>query len=395
MAEQGEECAAEAPVAAPSATDLPGSGIASTAGNNQDDKPPDTSEIGADVRPRRQPAKPKRFLDTEDTKVKPKRSRPTKSPNKPGPKQVDPPKSANDGAPVGIEFLLESADPQGEAADEEPFDEAMAIVTLAKGAQQNSPKPRPSYERRRCKHSRIQSRCKECGGSSICEHSRVRSQCKECGGNSLCVHGRQKSRCKDCGGIGICEHSRVRGLCKECGGNGICEHGRQKSQCKHCGGSSICTHGRQRSHCKACGASSYCHHGRQRSQCKACGGAGICKHERRRSQCRECRGDELCKHRRVRVKCKDCNTLALLPPMPMSIPMITMPPAIVDKPAVSANATTPVTQLPVTQHEPSSPVIQHALSPPPTEPLDATRVSLESHPQSEHNDSNFSSYPLD
>jgi hypothetical protein len=30
-------------------------------------------------------------------------------------------------------------------------------------------------------------------------HSKIRSRCKECGGKSICVHGKRKSRCKECG----------------------------------------------------------------------------------------------------------------------------------------------------------------------------------------------------
>ena len=96
--------------------------------------------------------------------------------------------------------------------------------------------------------------CKECdGSSSVCKHGRIRSACKECGGTSLCEHGRRRSRCKKCGGSSFCEHGRRRTECKECGGGSICEHRRQRSKCKECGGSDFCEHGRRRSRCKECG----------------------------------------------------------------------------------------------------------------------------------------------
>ena len=130
----------------------------------------------------------------------------------------------------------------------------------------------------------------------FCKHDRVRSRCKECGGSSICEHGRQRSHCKECGG----EHSAstivlsVQGVRWVCnlrarpsapsvqggGGASICEHGRRRSQCKECGGASICEHGRQRHECRSvaglnlrarpCGAlgvrsavgGSICEHGR-------------------------------------------------------------------------------------------------------------------------------------
>jgi hypothetical protein len=55
-------------------------------------------------------------------------------------------------------------------------------------------------KRAKCEHGRIQSQCKECGGSRICAHGRQKHQCKECGGSGICAHGRQKSKCLECGG---------------------------------------------------------------------------------------------------------------------------------------------------------------------------------------------------
>ena len=83
-----------------------------------------------------------------------------------------------------------------------------------------------------CEHGvKPRSKCKVC---CACPHSRVRSKCKECGGGSVCVHGRQRSICKECGGSQICVHGRRRTRCKECGGGSLCVHGRQRSRCKEC-----------------------------------------------------------------------------------------------------------------------------------------------------------------
>ena len=41
-----------------------------------------------------------------------------------------------------------------------------------------------------CKHGKVNSMCKDCGGSQICEHKRVRTTCRECGGSAICApHG--------------------------------------------------------------------------------------------------------------------------------------------------------------------------------------------------------------
>jgi hypothetical protein len=144
-------------------------------------------------------------------------------------------------------------------------------------------------KRKRCKHGRVRSQCKDCGGGGICDHGRQRSRCKDCGGGSVCEHGRRRTQCKDCGGGSVCEHGRQRSSCKDCGGSGICEHGRERSRCKDCGGSGICEHGRSRSQCKDCRGSGICEHGRQRYRCKDCGGSGICEHGKQRYVCKECK----------------------------------------------------------------------------------------------------------
>ena len=122
-----------------------------------------------------------------------------------------------------------------------------------------------------------------------CMHGRkVGVSCKECKGVTMCKHGRVKSSCKDCGGA-YCIHRRVRSVCKECGGSSICQHSRKRAECRECRGSGICEHNKVRTGCKECGGSRICEHGRRKYDCKECGGSGICKHNRHRSRCKECR----------------------------------------------------------------------------------------------------------
>ena len=108
-----------------------------------------------------------------------------------------------------------------------------------------------------CPHGRIQSQCKDCGGSRICEHNRQKATCKDCRGSRICEHNRQKAICKECGGSQICEHNRIKSKCKECGGSQICEHNRIKSTCKDCGGSRICEHNREKATCVDCNGDKY------------------------------------------------------------------------------------------------------------------------------------------
>ena len=63
------------------------------------------------------------------------------------------------------------------------------------------------YLKNRCIHNKIESVCKECGGSALCSHNRQKSKCKECFGSSICEHNRIKSTCKDCLGSSYCIHS--------------------------------------------------------------------------------------------------------------------------------------------------------------------------------------------
>lgn len=69
---------------------------------------------------------------------------------------------------------------------------------------------------KRCEHSRVRSRCKECRGGAICEHNRIRYQCKECHGGSICEHNRRRTDCAECGGSQACEHGRLRATCSKC-----------------------------------------------------------------------------------------------------------------------------------------------------------------------------------
>lgn len=100
-------------------------------------------------------------------------------------------------------------------------------------------------------------------GGAICKHNKIRSECKPCGGSQVCEHNKQRSRCKLCKGGSICEHNRERSRCKLCEGGQICEHNRRRSRCKLCKGSEICEHNKQRSTCKICDPQGHIAHSRR------------------------------------------------------------------------------------------------------------------------------------
>ena len=140
----------------------------------------------------------------------------------------------------------------------------------------------------KCKHQKIKSQCKECGGSKICEHQKQKQTCRECGGSEICEHNIRKQTCRECGGSGICEHNIRKQNCKECGGSSICEHNRIKFICKECGGSSICEHNKVKSKCVECGGGSICVHNKQKYSCIECGGSGLCEHQKEKNRCENC-----------------------------------------------------------------------------------------------------------
>ena len=71
-------------------------------------------------------------------------------------------------------------------------------------------KRRRSAHKPICKHQRIRSQCKECGGASICEHQRIRSRCMEGRGTGICVQQRQRSKCKEGRETGTWQNQRIR-----------------------------------------------------------------------------------------------------------------------------------------------------------------------------------------
>lgn len=161
--------------------------------------------------------------------------------------------------------------------------------------------------RKLCKHERIRSDCKDCGGSRVCVHKKIKIKCAECDGSLVCLHKCLKSRCKECMGNEICVHKRRKSYCKDCMGNQICVHKRRKSRCKDCGGSNLCVHGRSKEYCIDCDGSQVCLHKHIRSSCKECKGSQICKHMRARNNCKECKGTEICECNQYRRQCwKHC-----------------------------------------------------------------------------------------
>jgi hypothetical protein len=159
---------------------------------------------------------------------------------------------------------------------------------------------------KKCKHEKIKSQCKDCGGSQICEHNKFKSSCKECGGSQFCKHDKFKYRCKECKGIGICKHNKRKTHCKECNGSVFCEHNKQKSRCKKCGGSQICEHDKRKETCKECDGSGICEHGKIKIQCRACEGSQICQHDKVKSICKECDGSQICEHDKQKYQCIIC-----------------------------------------------------------------------------------------
>ena len=158
---------------------------------------------------------------------------------------------------------------QEEAAGKEAVEEAGKAGRGTQAVQAAAGQRRGRVERAAGNgHRQTQTREGAAGGASehdggsrgICQHSRITSRCKECGGLSICQHNRQRNHCKECGGASICQHLRIRSLCRECGGAGICQHHRIRSRCKECGRASICQHNRIRRHCKECGGASICQH---------------------------------------------------------------------------------------------------------------------------------------
>jgi hypothetical protein len=159
----------------------------------------------------------------------------------------------------------------------------------------------------KCRHFRVRSKCRECGGGSICKHNKIKSSCKECGGGSLCKHDIQRSYCRECGGGSLCKHDIFRSCCKECGGGSLCDHGKKRSSCIICGGSLFCEHRKIRTRCKDCGRSSYCKHDKRRTNCNECGGGSLCEHNRQKASCKDCKGSQICKHNKIKSVCKDCH----------------------------------------------------------------------------------------
>lgn len=90
------------------------------------------------------------------------------------------------------------------------------------------------YQKPKCLHNKLKSKCVECGGGSICEHKKNKIYCKECKGKAICEHNRIKYSCKECKGSAICEHNKRKRLCLECKGSGICEHNTRFDICKIC-----------------------------------------------------------------------------------------------------------------------------------------------------------------
>jgi len=56
-----------------------------------------------------------------------------------------------------------------------------------------------------------------------------------------CRHGKLKSNCRECTPKRICPHGKWHQHCRECGGSAFCECGIQKTGCPKHGGSSLCT----------------------------------------------------------------------------------------------------------------------------------------------------------
>lgn len=90
------------------------------------------------------------------------------------------------------------------------------------------------YQKPKCPHNKLKTKCIECGGGSICEHKKQKIYCKDCGGKAICEHNRVKYSCKECKGSAICEHNKRKRLCFDCNGSGICQHNKRIDNCKFC-----------------------------------------------------------------------------------------------------------------------------------------------------------------
>lgn len=178
-----------------------------------------------------------------------------------------------------------------------------------------------------CKHNTQLSLCKHStcgGGKGLCKHFRIRSACKECGGSVYCKHNKIKRRCKEIecgGGKDYCPHNRLKTFCVECKGGSMCKHGKTRTFCAdpECkGGKGLCSHGISRSICKVkeCkGGGSYCSHGIKRGDCRnpECkGGGNYCSCKIHKSYCTMHGGSKLCILCKVKVKkigmyCRACH----------------------------------------------------------------------------------------
>jgi hypothetical protein len=61
-----------------------------------------------------------------------------------------------------------------------------AAMQWARSQRQLENAPQPRRGRKKSKHNRQRSQCKDCGGDSIWQHNRIRSRCNDFGGVSIC-----------------------------------------------------------------------------------------------------------------------------------------------------------------------------------------------------------------
>jgi len=182
------------------------------------------------------------------------------------------------------------------------------IINFRKGHNQCKPCERLKTL---CKHGKLKTRCKECGGGSYCVHGRRNTDCKECGGNSICSHGNSKYRCSNCNGISLCPHDpnkkRRKDACKECCPIAFCIHNRKKYECIECEGTAICSHKKRKHLCIECSPKNFCPHKIYNTLCVECKGSRICEHNKRREYCVDCKGCTICPHKKRKHHCIICN----------------------------------------------------------------------------------------
>jgi len=58
--------------------------------------------------------------------------------------------------------------------------------------------------RKKCRHGKLKSNCRECTPKRICPHGKWHQHCRECGGSAFCECGIRRTHCPKHGGSALC-----------------------------------------------------------------------------------------------------------------------------------------------------------------------------------------------